>query len=298
MVKARKIVKISWAARIMLCGVAAAFCLSVAYGHGALTVSAALKPGNYTITAQPSYRHPVTGAIEDPGQNEGIGQGMTESLLDSSALLEADSSGRLFVTVRYHLMQYVTNVGFKAESSEKWSDVSYKTVQETEDSSDFRLELPSLDTVVRGTAYIAPMGRDVVYFFTVSNPKASSKKAIPAQTEKSEGSLVRLAGANNVYEDGSADFQTANTEDMQKKDPDITLRAAHALPDDVVEMFKKEFETNDIWKHFRAVQTGRVYDLPCDQFEMSAKFNYPEPWKPFRKTCIPRRTINDCLVSF
>ena len=90
------------------------------------------------------------------------------------------------------------------------------------------------------------------------------------------GSLVRLAGGINVYEGTDQEFLNANTEDMQTKDPDIILRAAHALPDDVVEMFNEEFATNDIWKHFRAVKEGRVYDLSYDKFGMSAQFNYPE----------------------
>ena len=90
------------------------------------------------------------------------------------------------------------------------------------------------------------------------------------------GSLVRLAGGTNVYEDEETDFIIANTEDMQTKAPDIILRAAHAMPEDVVNMFKEEFETNDIWRHFRAVEDGCVYDLPYDQFGMSAKFNFPE----------------------
>lgn len=91
------------------------------------------------------------------------------------------------------------------------------------------------------------------------------------------GNLVKLAGGINVYGDGDGqEFLTANTEDMKTKEPDIILRAAHALPDDVVEMFKEEFETNDIWKHFEAVQKGRVYDLPYELFGMSAKFNYPD----------------------
>ncbi len=90
------------------------------------------------------------------------------------------------------------------------------------------------------------------------------------------GSLVRLAGGTNVYEEAETDFIIANTEDMQTKDPEIILRAAHAMPEDVVNMFKEEFETNDIWKHFRAVEDGCVYDLPYDQFGMSAKFNFPE----------------------
>ncbi|GEM_PF-6627338 len=48
---------------------------------------------------------------------------------------------------------------------------------------------------------------------------------------------------------------------METKDPDIIVRCAHALPDEVVDMFNEEFKTNDIWKHFRAVQEGKVYDL-------------------------------------
>ena len=91
------------------------------------------------------------------------------------------------------------------------------------------------------------------------------------------GNLVKLAGGVNVYGDGyGQEFLTANTEDMKTKEPDIILRAAHALPEDVAEMFQDEFETNDIWKHFEAVQEGRVYDLPYDLFGMSAKFNYPD----------------------
>ena len=91
------------------------------------------------------------------------------------------------------------------------------------------------------------------------------------------GNLVKLAGGVNVYGDGDGqEFLTANTEDMKTKEPDIILRAAHALPEDVVEMFQDEFETNDIWKHFEAVQEGRVYDLPYDLFGMSAKFNDPD----------------------
>lgn len=91
------------------------------------------------------------------------------------------------------------------------------------------------------------------------------------------GSLVKLAGGTNVYGDGGGEeFLTANTEDMQTKDPDIILRAAHALPDEVKEMFAEEFETNDVWKHFRAVQEGKVYDLDSSLFNMSANFSYSD----------------------
>ena len=62
---------------------------------------------------------------------------------------------------------------------------------------------------------------------------------------------------------------------IQEK-PDVILRAAHGLPDMAREMFAKEFETNDIWKHFEAVQEGRVYDLDSSLFNMSANFNYAQ----------------------
>ena len=91
------------------------------------------------------------------------------------------------------------------------------------------------------------------------------------------GSLVKLAGGVNVYGDGDGEeFLFANTEDMQLKNPDIILRAAHGLPDEVLEMFAEEFSTNDIWQHFTAVQQGRVYDLDSSLFNMSANFNYDQ----------------------
>lgn len=91
------------------------------------------------------------------------------------------------------------------------------------------------------------------------------------------GSLVKLAGGTNAYGDGGGqEFLNANTEDMETKDPDIIVRCAHALPNEVVEMFNEEFSTNDIWKHFRAVQEGKVYDLSYEYFGMSAGFDYPQ----------------------
>ena len=90
------------------------------------------------------------------------------------------------------------------------------------------------------------------------------------------GSLVELAGGVNVYAGTDQEFLTVNTEELKQKEPDVILRAAHALPDQVKEMFAEEFETNDIWKHFQAVQNGRVYDLDPSLFGMSANFQYPQ----------------------
>ena len=68
------------------------------------------------------------------------------------------------------------------------------------------------------------------------------------------GSLVELAGGENVYAGTDQEFLTVNTEDMKTKEPDVILRAAHALPDQIIEMFQEEFATDDIWQHFDAVK--------------------------------------------
>ena len=87
------------------------------------------------------------------------------------------------------------------------------------------------------------------------------------------GSLVKLAGGVNVYGDGNGqDFLNINPEDMVEKAP-------HARPEQVKKMFAEEFATNDIWKHFEAVQNARVYDLDNEKFGMSANFQYEEALK-------------------
>ena len=101
------------------------------------------------------------------------------------------------------------------------------------------------------------------------------------------GSLVELAGGENVYAGTDQEFLTVNTEDMQSKEPDVILRAAHALPDQVIEMFNEEFQTSDIWQHFTAVQEGRVYDLTYELFGMSANFNYPEALEELQPMLYP-----------
>lgn len=95
-------------------------------------------------------------------------------------------------------------------------------------------------------------------------------------TEKSYvGDLVQLAGGENVFT-GEQAFLNLNTEAMAQTDPDIILRAAHGMPEEVKESFAKEFRENDIWKHFRAVQNGKVYDLDYNIFNMSASLDYQE----------------------
>ena len=107
------------------------------------------------------------------------------------------------------------------------------------------------------------------------------------------GSLVALAGGENVYEGSTEEFLTVNTEDMKNKEPDIILRTAHALPDQVMEMFNEDFATNDIWKHFSAVKNNRVYDLTYEYFGMSANFSYPDALQELHEILYPDEKNSD-----
>ncbi len=80
------------------------------------------------------------------------------------------------------------------------------------------------------------------------------------------GDLVKRAGGVNVVQGEDVEYLASNTEYLQQANPDVILRAAHGMPEEVVEMFDEEFQTNDIWKHFKAVQNDRVYDLPEELF--------------------------------
>jgi iron complex transport system substrate-binding protein len=86
------------------------------------------------------------------------------------------------------------------------------------------------------------------------------------------GDLVRLAGGKNIVQNEKVEYLASNTEYLETANPDVILRAAHGMPEEVVKMFDKEFKKNDIWKHFSAVQNNRVYDLPEELFPTTGNF--------------------------
>ncbi|MFU0790242.1 MAG: heme ABC transporter substrate-binding protein IsdE [Virgibacillus proomii] len=90
------------------------------------------------------------------------------------------------------------------------------------------------------------------------------------------GNLVEISGGTNVFSGEKVEYLASNTEYLQRANPDIILRAAHGMPDEVVKMFDKEFKENDIWKHFNAVKNDRVYDLEELLFGTTANLAAPQ----------------------
>lgn len=138
--------------------------------------------GIYTATATPQYKNPSTGVIEDSGGegSEALGQAMTESATHRKALVEVDENGNTYVTVRLKLQDSVSGVSFKVDGS----SVSHTCMQENygDNSADFRMRVNSENSVIRVSMHVVPMGRDVVFFITLSGLQEGSGDFITSIT--------------------------------------------------------------------------------------------------------------------
>ena len=134
----------------------------------------AASPGIYTATATSHYRHPTTGVIEDSG-GEGsyvLGQSMTDSALNKAALVEVDSSGATWITIRLNLMDNIQSPQFQVDGS----SVSATLMQEdySNNTADYRMRVNSENSIIRCNMYVIPMGREVIFYITVGGLSAGS----------------------------------------------------------------------------------------------------------------------------
>ena len=84
------------------------------------------------------------------------------------------------------------------------------------------------------------------------------------------GNLASIVGANNVLTDAPSSFSPVDMEYLADKNPDYILFMAHANPEESLEAFKLEFETNAAWQNFDAVKNEKVIALETSYFGMSA----------------------------
>lgn len=151
--------------------------------------------------AHPHYIHPVTGVIEDPGNNPGIGQGMTENVLHPQALFE-EVDGRYFVTVRFHLGQYISDESFAVQrkGENDFYAVAATLTQSTDESKDFRVEVPGKDIVMRSTFFVGPMGRAVIFYYDFTNFTPGNTDFIPMTDASSSGQTTGENPASSIQE--------------------------------------------------------------------------------------------------
>lgn len=163
--------------------------------------------GIYTATATPHYRNPLTGKIEDSGgeDSEVLGQSMTESATYTKALVEVDSNGNTYITVRLKLMDNIQNPTFMVDGS----TTSASLMQEdySANTADYRMKVASENSVIRCSMYVVPMGRDVIFFITVSNLNSGSGDfvtSISVNNNKSNNSSNNANSSNNSYSNNNS----------------------------------------------------------------------------------------------
>lgn len=134
-----------------------------------------------TATAAASYSHPATGAIEDAGGSSSavLGQSMVEGVTGDQALVEVDAAGVTWVTVRFGLMSEISDVAFSYDADgtgSSYTDAPATLMKQdaAADTGDYRFAVASVDSVIRCSLYVAPMGRSVVFFISLSDPVAGN----------------------------------------------------------------------------------------------------------------------------
>ena len=187
--------------------------------------------GVYTATATSHYKHPTTGLIEDSG-GEGsyvLGQSMTESALNKAALVEVDPQGNTFVTVRLNLMDNIQNPQFQVDGSRNgnFSSVPATVMQEdfTNNTTDFRMQVPSENAIIRCNMYVNPMGRDVIFYITVGNLQSGSgdfvtsvKVEQPAQEPEPEQSDTSASAVQTPASSTSDSQMSSSTPETSSSD--------------------------------------------------------------------------------
>lgn len=174
--------------------------------------------GIYTVQATPTYRHPVTGDIEDSGNNEGIGQSMTESVIYNTALMEIDTNGKIYATARYYLTDQISDVKVwtQKRGASGWTSASTTITQENiggKPCSDYRFAVPSKDAIVKTSCYVGAMGRTVIFYYSFSNLKSGSADFVTTiKVDTNSSSTTTSSSSDSKSETTTSSDKTASSD--------------------------------------------------------------------------------------
>lgn len=175
----------------------------------------------YSCTINRCYAHPVTGVIEDSGgeSSYATGQGMVEGCVYSNGILEVTDDGAYYLTIRMSLMDYtsghsfqVQNVGDSGWSTPSEIGITGNGSDSNGTTADVCMRVPSENCVVRGSMYVEPMGRDVIFYLYPSNYSEGNNTDMNATmvTESSDGTAVESSD-NSGSVDNSGSTSSGNS---------------------------------------------------------------------------------------
>ncbi len=202
--------------RKTIAGLLAVFVLAV-MGAGMSAASVQAASGSvYTCVIHPCYAHPVTGVIEDSGGEASYttGQGMVDGAVYTTGILELTDSGEYYLTIRMSLMDYTSNHSFWVQNVEDsgWSSPAIGVTGNGTDSNgttaDICMQVPSENCVVRGSMYVQPMGRNVIFYlypsdYTTGNNTDMTATIVTAASGSSSGGSSSSGSSSSGSSTGS-----------------------------------------------------------------------------------------------
>ena len=216
--------------RIKSVVIASALSLALLAGFPAVEAHAATG-SVYTCTINRCYAHPVTGAVEDSGGagSYATGQGRVEGCVYPTGILEVADDGNYYLTIRLSLMDYTSGHDFQVQSvgDSGWSSTGYAQTGTGSDSNgttaDVVIQVPSENCIVRGTMYVEPMGRNVVFYLYPSDYKegnntdmnvtmvtgSAASDGTAAESSSDGGSAV--SGSSGSLSSGNSSLQSSGS---------------------------------------------------------------------------------------
>lgn len=202
--------------------------LSLALLAGFPAVEAQAATGSvYTCSINRCYAHPVTGVVEDSGgeSSYATGQGMVEGCVYPTGILEVADDGNYYLTIRLSLMDYTSGHGFQVQSvgDSGWSSTGYAQTGTGSDSNgttaDVVIQVPSENCIVRGTMYVEPMGRNVVFYLYPSDYKEGNNTDMNATmvtgSAASDGTAAKSSSDGESAVSGSSGSVSSGNSSLQ-----------------------------------------------------------------------------------
>lgn len=199
----------------------------------------------YSCAINRCYAHPVTGVIEDSGgeSSYATGQGMVEGCVYSNGILEVTDDGAYYLTIRMSLMDYtsghsfqVQNVGDSGWSTPSEIGITGNGSDSNGTTADVCMRVPSENCIVRGSMYVEPMGRNVIFYLYPSNFSEGNSTDMKATmvtgssdstdegtqaSEEGESSDAEVSSGSSSSSSGSGNSSLkSSSKDDEEKDSD------------------------------------------------------------------------------
>lgn len=157
------------------------------------------------------YKNPNTGIIEDSGGENSfaLGQSMVENMMSTVAILEEDSDGGYYLTFDFNLYNFISDIEFQSQSEGEttYIDVAHEVVEEQEETVTLKVPVEDMDSLLRASCFVIPMGRSVVFYITYSD---TFDAGVEMPTDASNDTATDVIEAVGVEEESVSTESTSN----------------------------------------------------------------------------------------